>query len=105
MEHNDASICRDCVLLTDRLIAGEWHAASEELGNGRSLEEIVAEILTEPVTRALPPSWHGDYSVDCARTWIGNRNREALTLLVVERQPRAPVAADDQNLLSLVRVM
>ncbi len=90
MEQKEASICRNCVLRTDRLIDGEWHAASEDLGNGRSLEEIVAEILTEPVTRALPPSWHGDYSVDRARTWIGERDREASTLLVVEKQSRAP---------------
>lgn len=90
MKDGEASICGGCVLRTDRLIAGEWHAASEDLCNGRSLEEIVAEILTEPVTRSLPPSWHGDYSIDRARTWIGDRDREASTLLVVEKMSRSP---------------
>lgn len=48
-------------------------------------------MLTETTTLALPETWHGDFSVDRANSWIGERDSESPTLLVVDRQSGRPV--------------
>ena len=65
----------------------------------------MAELLTEPVTRHLPPAWAGPYPIDRARRWIAERDEESPTLLAVERSTgraaglvivfESPLGADD----------
>lgn len=79
----------DCHFVTERLRVEEWHAAAEQVG--RALAEIVAELLTVRTTSALPPSWQGDFSIDRATRWIGERDAESPTLLAVEAMSSRPV--------------
>ena len=41
--------------------------------------------LTEPVTRSLPPSWQGSYSLPRGREWIKERDKEWSALLVIDK--------------------
>ena len=75
---------------TQRLRAREWHAA-ERAGSVVDLPTVVAEMLTEPVTRWLPPDWHGAYTRARAREWIAERDAEGPVLLVEDRESGAPV--------------
>jgi len=77
-------VLRDCTFDTQRLLVGEWHSLSPSDWQQEDLAEVVASLLTEPVTRSLPPSWQGSYSIDRARDWIKGRNREGTTLLVID---------------------
>jgi len=70
-------------------VAG-WHARSACPGRGADLAEIVTRILTESVTRTLPPSWAGPYSVERARQWIARRDAEGPVLLAVDRGTGEP---------------
>ena len=84
-------LVRTCVLDTERLRAREWHAMAAETQPPQDLDRIVAHILTESVTRALPASWHGRYSVERARGWIKARDAEGTVLLVVEESSRRAI--------------
>lgn len=48
-------------------------------------------MLTELVTRTLPPAWHGDYTVAHAREWIAERDNEGTTLLAIEKISMEPI--------------
>lgn len=75
---------------TERLLARSWHAA-EERGTGDDLAVAVAGMLTEPVTRWLPPQWGGPYSRARAREWIAQRDAEGPVLLVEDRESGQPL--------------
>ena len=77
--------CRGCAFETERLLVQEWHALSSRDGQQQDLVYVVATMLTEPVTRSLPASWQGSYTVERAREWIAERDREGATLLVVDK--------------------
>ena len=49
------------------------------------LAALVTAALTETITAALPPDWHGDFTLDRAQRWIAERDAESATLLAVER--------------------
>ena len=76
---------------TDRLQIREWHSASWPSHWEEGLARFVAGILTEPVTRTLPVSWHGAFTEKRARDWIAERDREGSTLLVAEKATANPV--------------
>lgn len=82
--------CETCAFATERLVVAEWHS-SASVPTGQDLARIVAGLLTEPVTRSLPPAWHGPYSRERATAWIGQRDAEGPTLLAVERSSGEPV--------------
>ena len=42
-------------------------------------------MLTENVTRSLPPAWQGKYTIERGRKWIKERDEKGTTLLVVDR--------------------
>ena len=46
-------LSKTCVLETERLLVKEWHSLSLD---GDDLIRVVADLLTEPVTRSLPTS-------------------------------------------------
>ena len=74
---------------TKRLSAGEWHEVDPK---GRlDLPTVVAEMLTEPVTRWLPPDWQGTYTRARAEAWIAERDAEGPVLLVVHRETTQPL--------------
>ncbi len=78
-------VLRACTFETERLVVKEWHSLSPDDWQQEDLAEVVAAILTEPVTRSLPPSWQGSYSLDRAREWIKERDKEGTTLLVINK--------------------
>lgn len=68
---------------------GPWHGAADE--HSIDLTEAVSAILSPETTRALPPAWQGEYTVERARRWIVERHNESPTLLVVDRYTDEPV--------------
>lgn len=84
-------ICQGCAFETERLLVKEWHALSSRDWQQQDLASVVATMLTEPVTRSLPASWQGSYTVERARKWIEERDREGTTLLVVDKSAKQAV--------------
>lgn len=78
-----------CEFVTERLQVGPWGAVAQRAGFG--LAGVIAELLTERTTVALPESWQGSYTVDRARAWIEERDAESPTLLVMEAASERPV--------------
>ncbi len=81
-------VLRDCAFETERLIVKEWHSLSPDDWQREDLAKVVASMLTEPVTRSLPLSWQGTYSLDRAREWIKERDDEGSTFLVIDKSSR-----------------
>ena len=79
----------DCEFVTGRLQVGLWRAAAQRAG--LDLAGVIAELLTDRTTVALPESWQGNYTVDRARAWIEERDAESPTLLVMEAASARPV--------------
>ena len=79
----------DCEFVTARLQVGSWSAVGRRAG--LDLAEVIAELLTERTTVALPESWQGSHTVDRARAWIEERDAESPTLLVMEAASARPV--------------
>lgn len=69
----------------------DWHSFSSGDREPQDLTQVVLRMLTERVTRSLPTSWRGPYTEERARRWIEERDREATTLLVVDRLSKAPL--------------
>ena len=68
---------------TKRLSVRGWHEAGGD-GAVADLPTEVAGMLTEPVTRWLPPEWQGTYTRARAEAWIADRDAEGLVLLVLD---------------------
>ena len=75
----------NCNFDTDRLLVREWHSLRPSDWQPQDLAHVVASMLTEPVTRSLPPSWQGNYTIERAREWIRERDQEGATLLIVNK--------------------
>ncbi len=69
-----------CEFETERLAVSAWGIDAPD-----DLPARIALVLTATTTQFLPPAWQGDYTEDRARRWIGERNGESPTLLVVGR--------------------
>ena len=82
-------VTKTCSFRTDRLEVGEWHAIADR--HALDLEAVVVGTLTEETTQALPPEWHGAFSIERAQRWIEDRDAESTTLLAVEQQTGMPV--------------
>lgn len=67
-------------------------------------------MLTASITQSLPDGWRGDYTIERANEWIRERDREGVTLLVLERTSRTPVGmmilfeSNDEKLGRTVRL-
>jgi RimJ/RimL family protein N-acetyltransferase len=79
----------DCEFVTARLQVGPWHAAAQRAG--LDLAGVIGELLTDRTTVALPDSWHENYTVERARTWIDERDAESPTLLAMEAASARPI--------------
>ena len=75
---------------TERLRVRKWHTA-ERAGDVEDTPTTVATMLTEPVTRWLPPDWQGTYTRGRAADWIAERDAEGPVLLVEDRESGTPV--------------
>jgi RimJ/RimL family protein N-acetyltransferase len=60
-------------------------------GSIEDLPAVVAAMLTEPVTRWLPPHWHGAYTRGRAEAWIAEQDAEGTILLVEDRRTGEPL--------------
>ncbi len=76
---------------TERLIIAPWHSLSADQWPAQDLSAAVINILTPAVTETLPPFWQGEYTVERAKTWIGERDNEAVVLLAVETSSASAV--------------
>ena len=52
----------------------------------KDLTIVVQDILSESVTQSLPPEWQGPYSTARADQWIDQRDKEGVTLLVINKE-------------------
>ena len=82
---------RACEFETQRLLVKEWHSLAPGEWQQENLADVVAAIITEPVTRSLPPAWQGSYSIVRACEWIDGRDKEGITLLVIGKSTRGAV--------------
>lgn len=57
----------------------------------QDLPALVVDLMTEPVTRSLPPSWRGEYTLDRATEWIAERDSAGATLIIIERSTNEAV--------------
>ena len=74
-----------CTFETKRLLGRQW---SPQLTTNNQKDELavaVAAMLTEPVTRPLPATWQGSYTIERAQEWVDERVDEGTLVLVVER--------------------
>ncbi len=81
----------NCNIRTPRLLLKEWHSFGSTERAKSDLTGVVISILTEPVTRSLPPAWQGDYSTNRAADWIHERDSEGTTLLAISAETSQPV--------------
>lgn len=81
----------NCEFETLRLVLKEWHSFKPGERDERDLDEVIVSILTEPVTRALPSAWQGEYSIQRAENWVAERDAEGTTILAVSRDTRLPI--------------
>lgn len=78
-------LLKNCTFESERLLVKEWHSPSRNEWRPQDLPLFVAAMLTEPVTRWLPPAWQGKYTLERASEWIRERDEEGTTLLVVDK--------------------
>jgi len=81
----------ECCFETDRLVVDDW----SRLLTGDAAQELrdtfVVSLLTEAVTRDLPPGWQGPFDTDRAASWFVARQSESTVLLIVGRPDGVPV--------------
>jgi ribosomal-protein-alanine N-acetyltransferase len=80
-----------CAFRTEFLFVKEWNSLGHDEWLREDHADLVARIMTEPVTQTLPEHWQGRYTLDRARAWVDERNSEGVTLLAVDRSTREAV--------------
>ncbi len=80
----------ECTFESGRLLVAEWHSFSMRELLGRTLAQVVTTMMTEPVTRSLPESWQGGYTLTRAVSWISERDSEGVTLLAINKSTGEP---------------
>ena len=87
----DPMALSDCYFETERLVVDDW---SRLLAGGTTdvlRDRFVVSLLTEAVTRDLPPGWQGPYNTDRAASWFADRQSDGTVLLIVNRSNGLPV--------------
>ena len=84
-------VLRTCQFETERLLVKEWHSLLTSDWQQKKLAQVVVDMLTEPVTRSLPESWQGSYTIERAEGWIKERDDEGTTLLIIDKLTRRVV--------------
>jgi len=75
-----------CEFDTSRLHVEEWRRIEASEWDVQPLEEVVAELLVDEVTRWLPESWQGKYDRQRALEWTAERDEEGSVLLVIDKE-------------------
>ena len=78
-------VMKDCEYGTNRLPVKAWCSFSSRDWRDQYLAQVVSWMLTENVTRSLPPDWQGKYTIERGRKCIKGREEEGKSLLVVDR--------------------
>ena len=76
---------------TARLLVDEWHSLTPAEWPAQNLAAVVQQVMTETVTKTLPPPWQGPYAIERAQQWIDERDAEGTTLLAIEQTSAQPV--------------
>ncbi len=71
-----------CAFTTERTAVEAW---------SRHDDGVVVSVLTEPVTRHLPPDWQGPYDEGRAHRWVRERRAEGALLVVNDRESNAGI--------------
>jgi RimJ/RimL family protein N-acetyltransferase len=79
-----------CRFETSRLAIDDWHRLPSSGNDGDLLPEFVCALLSPAVTGSLPAAWQGDYSLERARNWIEDRDKESVVSLVAYRESGLP---------------
>jgi len=82
---------RNCYFETERLVVGDWSRLL--IGDAAEVPRdiFVASLLTEAVTRDLPPGWQGPYDTDRAASWFAERQGESTVLVIADRTGGQPL--------------
>lgn len=84
-------ILDSCGFETARLIVADRARLEADYRLDTDIRTTVASVLTDRVTRSLPPDWRGPYDGDRATAWIADRESEGPLLLVVDRSSHRPI--------------
>lgn len=66
-----------CSFSTHRLSVGSWTNQVKDMKSKKKFEEKVIKILTPNVTKALPAGWQNISTIDGAKKWIKDRDKES----------------------------
>lgn len=69
-------VMKDREFGTNRLLVKEWRSFSSRDWRDQDLAQVVSEMLTENMTRSLPPAWQGKYTIERGRKWIKERDEK-----------------------------
>jgi len=80
-----------CSFVTDRLVVDDWSHLLAGDSAETTRDSFVMSLLSDAVTRDLPPGWQGRYDMDRAASWFAERQREGTVLLIAGRSESNPV--------------
>jgi RimJ/RimL family protein N-acetyltransferase len=89
--YRGSMVLSDCSFSTERLAVNDWFRLLDGEAADAVRDSFVMSLLTERVTRDLPPQWQGQYDMDRAASWFAERQGESTVLLVVKRPSVRPV--------------
>ena len=93
---------KDCGFRTDRLEVNDWSRLLSGDSEAGMLNTFLVSLLSEAVTRDLPPGWQGAYDYERASSWLAERRSEGEALLIVDRSDGRPVGvlivAESENI-------
>lgn len=84
-------VVEGCSFKTCRLSIDCWRGATLRGAPLPDRSQVVASILTQAVTRALPDGWQGHYDERRAEAWLAAREHEGPVLFAVEHETDAAV--------------
>jgi RimJ/RimL family protein N-acetyltransferase len=82
---------RTCSFVTDRLVVNDWARLLADDSAETIRDSFVMSLLSDAVTRDLPPGWQGHYDMDRAASWFAERQVESTVLLIANRSESNPV--------------
>ena len=75
-------LANNCRYETDRLRVDSWKNFISDLKDEQNFIERIISILTPDVTVSLPGDWRKVNSVDSAKKWLNDRDRESEVLAI-----------------------
>lgn len=81
----------DCSFSTDRMEVGDWSRFLAGDSSDDVRNTFLVSLLSEAVTRDLPPGWQGPYDRERASFWFDERLSDGTALLIVDRAVGTPI--------------